>query len=68
MVTPPEPGEDLTDPASIRDRTLFVTGIGDDFSLVNDLDLAEGRQPAYAAAEVLAPASSSGAQPQRLGR
>lgn len=54
-VTPPGLGADASDPASIRDRIGFVTGVGDDFALVNTLSMADGRAPVDGAPEVLAP-------------
>lgn len=54
-VTPPGVTGDLADPASIRERTAFVNGVGDDFSVVNDLVVDEGRSPVPGTAEVLAP-------------
>lgn len=54
-VTPPDLEADPADPASIRERIVFVTGVGDDFALVNTLAVDEGREPAPGAAEVLVP-------------
>lgn len=54
-ITPADLDADPSDPASIRERTVFVTGVGDDFSLVNTLEVVEGRQPSPGAAEVLVP-------------
>lgn len=54
-ITPPGLAADASDPASIRDRIGFVTGVGDDFALVNTLSVAEGRTPVDGAPEVLVP-------------
>lgn len=54
-VTPPGLAADASDPASIRDRIGLVTGVGDDFALVNTLSMADGRAPVEGAPEVLAP-------------
>lgn len=54
-VTPPGLDADAADPASIRERTVVVTGVGDDFMLVNTLPVAEGRAPEADAPEVAVP-------------
>ena len=67
-ITPPDLEGDPADPASIRERTIFVTGTGPDFSSVNDLDLVEGREPAAGAAEVLVPRRLAESLDLRVGR
>lgn len=47
--------DEVTDPASIRERTVSVTGTGADFGVVNELVRTEGRDPASGAREVLVP-------------
>lgn len=56
-ITPPALEGDSSDPASIRDRIVFLVGVGEDFSVVNDLVVAAGRRPADGAPEVMAPRS-----------
>lgn len=54
-VTPAGIDDDITDPASIRERTILITGVGTDYALVNELVLVDGREPSPGASEVLAP-------------
>jgi putative ABC transport system permease protein len=55
VVTPPGLDADVGDPESIRERTVFVNGVGDDFTAVNTLPVADGRQPEADAPEVAVP-------------
>ena len=67
-ITPPGLEDDPADPASIRERTIFVTGTGPDFPSVNDLDIVEGREPAVGAGEVLVPRRLAESLDLRIGR